>query len=58
MLDRQSLALATSAAAGDAFLTDVTLFRAIEREDVKIMDEEAYVYGEINVAAALSTRKK
>lgn len=49
MFDRQSLALATSNVAGDAFLTDVTLFRAIEREEVKMWDEEAIVYGEIAI---------
>lgn len=49
MFDRQSLSLATSNTAGDAFLTDVTLFRAIEREQVKMWDEEAIVYGEITL---------
>ena len=58
MFDRQSLSLATSAAAGDAFLTDVTLFRAIEREEVKMRDEEAVVYGEITIGSTLSSRKK
>ena len=58
MFDRQSLSLATSAAAGDAFLTDVTLFRAIEREEVKMRDEEAIVYGQITIGSTLSSRKK
>lgn len=49
MFDRQTLSLATSSVAGDAFLTDVTLFRAIEREQVKMWDEEAIVYGEIAI---------
>ena len=49
MFDRQSLALATSNVAGDAFLTDVTLFRAIEREEVKMWDEEAIVYGQVTI---------
>lgn len=49
MFDRKSLSIAISNTAGDAFLTDVTLFRAIEREEVKVRDEEAFVYGEITL---------
>ena len=49
LFDRKSLSIATSNTAADAFLTDVTLFRAIEREQVKMWDEEAIVYGEITL---------
>lgn len=49
LFDRKSLSIATSNTAADAFLTDVTLFRAIEREQVKMWDEEAFVYGEITL---------
>lgn len=51
--DRKHLTIMSSniAAAGDlnAFEEDLTLFRAIEREDVKIKDVEAFVYGVITI---------
>ncbi|MCD8096987.1 MAG: phage major capsid protein [Lachnospiraceae bacterium] len=51
--DRKQLTIMTSniASVGDfnAFEQDMTLFRAIEREDVKIKDSEAYVYGQLTV---------
>lgn len=50
MFDRQSLSIASSTQAGNAFTTDVTLWRAIEREEVKIRDEEAFVYGQVTIA--------
>ena len=45
------------AAIGDlnAFEQDLTLFRAIEREDVQMKDEEAIVYGEITLEDASVT---
>ena len=55
MFDRQTLSVMASNVAGDSFLSDVTLFRAIEREQVKMRDEEAIVYGQITIGA---TRKK
>ena len=58
MFDRQTLSVMASNVAGDSFLSDVTLFRAIEREQVKMRDEEAIVYGQITIGATLSTRKK
>lgn len=45
--DREALSIRSSDTAGDAFLTDTNIFRAIEREDVKLRDEEAFVYGEV-----------
>ena len=50
MFDQESLTVMASDVAGDAYLTDVTLFRAIEREVVKTRDAEAFVYGQITVA--------
>lgn len=50
MFDRKTLNMMASNVAGDAYLTDVTLFRAIEREEVKTRDAEAFVYGEITTA--------
>lgn len=52
--DRKKTTIMTSnvAAIGDlnAFEEDLTLFRAIEREDVKIKDEKAFVNGYIELA--------
>lgn len=57
--DRKQLSIMTSniAAIGDlnAFEQDLTLFRAIEREDVQMKDEEAIVYGEITLEDASVT---
>ena len=47
LFDREELNVMASDVAADAYLTDVTLFRAIERFDVKIKDAEAFVYGEV-----------
>lgn len=47
LFDRETLSIRSSDTAGDAFLTDTNIFRAIEREDVKLRDEEAFVYGEV-----------
>ena len=54
--DRKKLNIMTSnvAVAGDlnAFDEDLTLFRGIEREDVKVRDAEAFVNGYIEVTAS------
>lgn len=50
MFDRQMLSIAFSTQAGNAFLTDVTLYRAIEREEVKVRDAEAFIYGQVTIA--------
>lgn len=47
MFDLEDLTIASSTDAGTAFTTDVTLFRAIEREEVKVRDEAAFVYGQV-----------
>lgn len=49
MFAREDLSIMASDIAGDAYLTDVTLFRAIEREVVKTKDALAFVYGEITI---------
>ena len=53
--DRQWMSIAESAIAaiGDfnAFEQDLTLYRAIEREDVTLRDTEAFIYGYIQPAA-------
>ena len=49
--DRQQMNIAESnvAAIGDlnAFEQDLTIYRAIEREDVEVRDADAFVYGYI-----------
>ncbi len=62
--DRKQLTITTSnvAMAGElnAFEEDLTLYRAIEREDCKMKDEQAFVYGEITLedASVVRTRSK
>lgn len=50
VFDRQSTEIVASDVAADAYLTDVTLFRAIERLEVKTRDAEAFVYGQVTIA--------
>lgn len=50
MFEREGISIVASDIAEGAFLTDVTLFRAIEREDVRLKDDEAFVYGEIAIS--------
>ncbi|QEK13721.1 phage major capsid protein (plasmid) [Crassaminicella thermophila] len=50
MFEKEGMELRASDVAGDAYLTDVTLFRAIEREEVKTRDSEAFVYGQVAIA--------
>lgn len=47
--DRQQTTIKASDVAMDAFENDLTLFRAIEREDVKMRDAEAFVYGQVTL---------
>lgn len=53
LFDRKQLTIMTSdtASAGDvsAFENDLTIFRAIEREDVEVKDLSAVVYGQVAV---------
>lgn len=59
--DRKQLTIMTSniASAGDlnAFEEDLTLFRAIEREDCRLKDKEAFVNGVITVREAAAAKK-
>ncbi|MBB5325195.1 HK97 family phage major capsid protein [Anoxybacillus tepidamans] len=50
MFDRQRTEIMSSNVAMDAFETDATLWRAIERMDVKLRDDEAFVFGEVQLA--------
>lgn len=60
--DRKQLTITTSnvAMAGElnAFEEDLTLYRAIEREDCKMKDEQAFVYGEITLEDASVVRTR
>lgn len=51
--DQMSIMSSNIAAIGDlnAYEMDLTLFRAIEREDCKMKDEAAFVYGQIAAAS-------
>lgn len=51
LFDRQTTEIMASDTAMDAFETDRTLFRAIEREEVKTRDAEAFVYGQVVIPA-------
>jgi HK97 family phage major capsid protein len=51
MFDREELSIMASDTAMNAFETDNTLFRAIEREVVKTRDAEAFVYGQVTIPA-------
>lgn len=59
--DRNQMSLMTSniAAIGDlnAFEEDLTIIRAIEREDCKIKDKEAFVYAELDLEDTSVTSK-
>lgn len=60
--DRKHITITTSnvAMAGElnAFEEDLTLYRAIEREDCQMKDEKAFVYGEITLEEAKAGRAK
>lgn len=57
--DRRKVAIKITDEGGDAFDNDLTLMRAIERQDVQTLDEEAYVYGEIDITPSeLKSRKQ
>ncbi len=50
MFDRQQVRIKITDVGGDSFENDKTLMRAIEREDVQTLDEDAFVYGEVVVS--------
>ena len=49
LFNREGLAINVSDVAGDAYLTDQTLFRAIERLQCVVVDDEAIIYGQVEV---------
>lgn len=54
LFDRQWLSVLSSNVAIDAFVKDLTYFRAIERLDAKVRDDEAYINGTITVKDSVS----
>lgn len=49
LFDRQQMSLDMTKEGGNAWRTNTTEFRAIEREDVKVWDSEAVVYGQLDI---------
>ena len=53
LFDREQMSLLATQVGGDAFKYNRTDIRAIEREDVKMFDSEAVVFGEVGVGASV-----
>lgn len=53
LFDRQQMSIDMTKEGGNAWRTNTTEFRAIEREDVKVWDSEAVVYGELDITPAV-----
>ncbi|EOU2020925.1 phage major capsid protein [Clostridium perfringens] len=51
LFDRQDVTVKVTTDGGDAFDKDLTLLRAIERNDIQTLDSEAFVHGEIDLTA-------
>jgi HK97 family phage major capsid protein len=51
--DRQQMMLDMTTVGGNAWRTNTTEFRAIEREDVTLWDSEAVVYGQLDINPAV-----
>ncbi|WP_099192209.1 phage major capsid protein [Tepidibacter mesophilus] len=49
LFDRDAISLMSTQVGGDAFKKNRTDTRAITREDIKLVDEDAFVYGEITI---------
>lgn len=49
LFDRQQQSIASTDVGAGAFETNTTKVRAIEREDVKLWDSEAIVYGQLTL---------
>ncbi|MDK2587458.1 phage major capsid protein [Romboutsia sedimentorum] len=58
LFDRQTVAVKVTTDGADAYENDLTLLRAIEREDIQTLDDEAFVYGEIPVSTSSKALKK
>jgi len=54
LFDRQQLSVDMTKEGGNAWRTNTTEFRAIEREDVKVWDSEAVVYGELDITVPVA----
>lgn len=52
LFDRKLMTVETTREGGESWRKDLTEIRAIEREDVKLRDDEAVVYGQITITVA------
>lgn len=56
LFDRKKVAVKATQEGGDAFENDLTLLRAIERNDVQTLDAEAFVHGQITIGSAAKSK--
>jgi len=54
LFDRNQLSVDMTKEGGNAWRTNTTEFRAIERENVKSWDSEAVIFGQIDIAAPIA----
>lgn len=50
LFDRQAMSLLSTNVGGTAFTKNETHVRAIEREDIKLVDSDAFIYGQVTIA--------
>lgn len=50
LFDRQAMSLLSTNVGGTAFTKNETHVRAIEREDIKLVDSDAFIYGQVSIA--------
>ncbi|NFT52821.1 phage major capsid protein [Clostridium sporogenes] len=50
LFDREAMSLLSTNIGGDAFKKNRTDIRAITREDIKLVDSDAFVYGQVTIA--------
>ena len=50
LFDREAMSLLSTNIGGDAFKKNRTDIRAITREDIKLVDSDAFVYGHVTIA--------
>lgn len=50
LFDRQAMSILATNIGGTAFTKNQTQIRAIEREDIKLVDSDAFIYGQVTIA--------
>lgn len=53
LFDRKQVSVKVSTEGGNAFSNDLTLLRAIERNDIQTLDADAFVYGQVDITPAV-----